>query len=270
MPASPEIRGVLGHKGLAEVLRKLNAQHLGAADDDVDAAGKFHIQLNGIGHGAQNDHDAVHAVVVVIDAGDHAGQTVRHHHLFKEAQQDPEKAGGDPVYVQGFSLPQLHGRILVGGDGAFHDLGEEQDKEGQTEGIVVRLDLFPVHIHQIAYGLQGIEGNADGEEGPGGNLQTYPAQGQETSDVLQGKVQILRHEKDRKNDQDAENKDPLRSLFRLLLKLLFSRLVQGRELFLRFLPYPFHADAALPDQDRQRYGDHDPFAVGQEKEAAEK
>ena len=55
---------------------------------------------------------------------------------------------------------QLRDELTGPHDGTGHQLREETDIEAEIEDVAHRLDAPAIHIHDVADGLEGIEGDA--------------------------------------------------------------------------------------------------------------
>ena len=90
-------------------------------------------------------------------------------------------------------------------DGSGHQLGEEGDEEGVAEEIPLGLHLAPVHVHGIAQGLEGIEGDAHGQDHIKDRLvQGDPAQGEEGLQIVPEKAPVFEEKEDGQVGEKAQ------------------------------------------------------------------
>ena len=160
MPAAPVIVDGQGKIGPAEVLRHPDAHQPGGASGDVNAAGKVHVQLQGIQQHGDGQGGAAEGIVAVQHGLQRNQGPVRNHQLLEIAPEHQHAAVLEAGKVEVVGLIELVCQLVVQADGALDDLGEEGHKQGDFEEVTLRGHLFPVHIHHIAHGLEGVEGNA--------------------------------------------------------------------------------------------------------------
>ena len=164
VPAVPELAQVERLVGISEVLFQLESHQGGDADAQVAVAGEVAVNLQGIAQDAHQvlktriGHGVFENPVVVL------GDIVGYEEFLEHAHDDePEADVGAPV-GHGCRLLKLRQQGAGPGDGACHD----EREEGQVEGILEQAHLVGVlafvHIYGIADGLEGIEGDTDGQQ----------------------------------------------------------------------------------------------------------
>ena len=160
VPPAPVLGDVLGEEGPLEVLGDLHSQHLGHADGDVDAAGEVGVELHGV-----EEHHRQHVEPGVLlrrggelPQGD--GQPVGDDELFAQAPQGPHAAHGDWPGIPAVLGVQGLAQVVIAADGTLDQLGEEGDEEGEPAQTALRGVLAPVHVDEVAHGLEGVEGYA--------------------------------------------------------------------------------------------------------------
>jgi len=57
----------------------------------------------------------------------------------------------------------LVAQIFVFDDGTGDELGEECDEGAEVDEAALHLGVVPVHVDGVAHGLEGVEGDADGQ-----------------------------------------------------------------------------------------------------------
>ena len=60
-------------------------------------------------------------------------------------------------------LIDLVAQVLVLDDGAGDELGKQGDEGAEIDDVPLRPGVSPVHIDGVAHGLEGVEGDADGQ-----------------------------------------------------------------------------------------------------------
>ncbi len=161
MPAPPIFGDILGEKGSDEVFRQGNTQCLGQTDGDVDAAGEIPVNLDGVEAGQHQEGRA--GVLRPLQGGHGHGNPVGHHQLFEVAPEHPLKTEGNLLAVKGMAGSELGGEGIIPGDRSLNQLGEIGDEQSQLGKIPLRGAFAPVHIDDIAHGLEHIEGDAQGQ-----------------------------------------------------------------------------------------------------------
>ena len=190
MPPPPEFGDAPGDIGPLEILVKVEAEHAAKADGHVGVAGEVAVNLQRIAHRPQPREGGGGGVSGKGCVG-HGGQLVGQQHLFGKADEEPVDAFGEvrPVFLP---VEQLVGHRLVLDDGPRHQLGEKGDVQAGVQRVFLHLRVPPGHVEDIAHGLKGEEGDADG--------QRDAHCGQGNAQILQhghGKAKIFEHEQQR-------------------------------------------------------------------------
>ncbi len=163
VPPPPELAGRLGDIGIVEVFQKLEAQHPPQADGHVRVAGEVEVELEGEGGDAQPGPQGG-------EPGPGRGQIhvpqraqgVGKQNLFTRAHGEALDAGGE--LLKGVIPPlQLVVQVLVLDDGPGDELGEQGDEGAEGDDVLLAPGVPPVHVDGVAHGLEGVEGDADGQ-----------------------------------------------------------------------------------------------------------
>ena len=89
-------------------------------------------------------------------------------------------------------MPQVRCHRFVLDDGSGDQLGEHGDEGAEVHHVALDRCVLPVHVDGIAHGLEGVEGNADGQ-GDAQQRDGDPAQGHALRDAQAGEqIQVLR------------------------------------------------------------------------------
>ena len=83
-------------------------------------------------------------------------------HLFAQAGNEPAQTEGDAAGVHS-PVVDLVGHILIADDRACDQLGEEGDVQKNLKIVSLDRHILPIDIDHIAQGLEGEEGDADGQ-----------------------------------------------------------------------------------------------------------
>ena len=182
MPAAPELLRVHRLVGRIEVLGQVEAEEHGDARCDVRVAGEVGIHLQGIAEqGAQVLEAAVQKRILKDAVGEVHGQVVGQDELLEKAVHDPEDGNAKPAAAQVIGLVELLNEFYGAHDGACYQLREKAQIEAKIQEIFHRLNLFPLHVHHVAHGLECEEGDAHGEDdgvdpediGPGEGVEKF-------------------------------------------------------------------------------------------------
>ena len=150
-----------------------------------------------------------------VDRVDIEREAIRDHKLEEEAPEDDEKPLPQIVKAEAVGCFELAEQVSGALDGARDKLGEEGDEERVGEEIPLGLNLAPVHIHGVAEGLEGIEGDAHREQNihrRDARLHVQKFQG--PVQKVNGEVKILEKEEDAEVGDKAQRHDPLFSASR--------------------------------------------------------
>ena len=157
MPAPPEFRRALRRERLVEVLRECHAKQFSAADDNIDTSGKLKVQLDRISDRGEYDKTSVIIFIVSEQMRCEVTESVRYDHLLEQTPDDPEETFIEISHIQRLSGKQRVRSVGISGDGAFHDLGEETQKQGQFAQMLLSGISLPVYVGNVAYRLQRVE-----------------------------------------------------------------------------------------------------------------
>ena len=163
MPPPPELGDRLGDIGVVEVAEELEAQHPAQAHGHVGVAGEVEVQLQGEGHHTQPRPR--HGELVGGQGQDRIPQladVVGQQHLFGQTHGEHLHAGGELLRRVG-AVVHLVGQLLVLDDGAGDELGEQGDEGAEAHQVFGQLRVSPVDVHRVGHGLEGVEGDADGQ-----------------------------------------------------------------------------------------------------------
>ena len=210
MPVAPELRHRGGEKGRCKVFHQVDAQKLCAAHGNGGVAIEIAVDLDGKQQRRQRQIAAGIEIARAIDRVDIERETIRDHKLEEEAPEDDEQPFPQIVKAEAVGCFELAQQVSGAFNGPRHKLGEEGDKQGIGEEIPLGLNLAPVHIHGVAEGLEGIEGDAHREQ----NIHRRDARlhMQKVQSLVQkvnGEVKILEKEEDAKVGDKAQRHDPL-------------------------------------------------------------
>ena len=192
MPAPPELGDRAGDIGVVEVLQKLEAQHPPQAHGHVGVAGEVEVELEGEGQHPQpgpqdGELPGGHGLVGVPQHPDVVGQQ----DLFPQADDEDVDAIGELLHRVA-PLVHLVGQFLVLQDGPGDELGEEGDEGAEVHHAPLDLGIPPVDIHRVGHGLEGVEGDADGQGEAQGGQQVQPEAPEGPGD----EVPVLEEEED--------------------------------------------------------------------------
>ena len=255
MPAPPEIAQGDRKVRPFEVRRERNAHLLRDAGDQIDAAGKVAVLLQGIQQHAQHRHRAAVCPRLRAEDGVHRRQrAVRDDHLLEQAPNHQQKAALQVVPVKGMALPKLRRELIVAPDRSLDELREERDEQRESCRILLRRVLAAVHVDQVAHRLERVERNAQRQQKPQRRC-AKPAE---------HVVRVLEHgENGKVEHQHAEKPDALTTLclgLELLFLFLRHRRLFGPDALLR--PLADAADAQRGQPGGQR-GQQDERQAGQ-------
>ena len=160
MPPAPESGKVGGKERRFEVFRQVQPQEQAHGPGNLGIAGKVEIQLQGIGHGAQNQHGAAVGLVVGEYFIHQYPQHVAHGHQLEQAQghqpQAPHGAGG----VKAVFLFQLGQKRAAPADGALGDGGKKVQEQRTVDEVGLHLTVAPGGIDQVGDGRKAVKTDA--------------------------------------------------------------------------------------------------------------
>ena len=164
MPTGPVLLDVPRKIGPIEVLRHDHAEELAHAQNDVDAAGEVGVEPEGVeDHAQQDPAPSVVGGLGPEQQGQGGSQPIRQDHLLPVAPQHPHQAPAQPVRIEGSPLVEGLREHVVAADGPLDHLGEEGGEEGVLQQVRFRRVLAPLHVDEVADGLEGVEGDAQGQ-----------------------------------------------------------------------------------------------------------
>ena len=163
MPPPPQVGQRVGGKGIIEVLQEVKSKHPAQTDGHVGIAGEVVVQLEDVSHRSQPGKGGGQSVSrhTVGPVGDD-GQLIGQQHLLAQAYNKPGAAGGE-VLPALLPVVDLVGHRLIFDDGAGNKLGKERDVQSHLQRGTLHLSPVPMDVQHIAEGLEGKEGNADGQ-----------------------------------------------------------------------------------------------------------
>ena len=187
MPAPPEVRDGNRQIGAVEVLQKVEAEHTTHADGHVAVPGEVEVNLQGVGQGPQPGHGGGGRVGVEGAVG-HQGHGVGQDALLPKAHDQAGHAVAE-VRPGGDAVVNLQGHGLIADDRPGDELGEEGHVQPHIQHAALGGGFAPVDVDDVAHGLEGVEGDADGQ----GQLYRRHRQAHEPQ-ILAHKAQIFKDE----------------------------------------------------------------------------
>jgi len=210
VPTPPELGNVAGEVGELEVGHQLEAEELGGADGDVGVSGEVAVDLEGEKDGTEDEGRAGKRFGVVETHVDVRRTGVGHDDLLEHAPEDEAHAVAPLRIVKGSGRGDL--REQVGGpfDGARDQLREEGDKSPKGDRVAGGLEVAPIDVNGVGEGLEGVEGNADGQDdlqggGVHGDTEGLPGR----DPVLDEEVGVLEVAEDSEVDGERHPQPPL-------------------------------------------------------------
>ena len=104
----------------------------------------------------------------VVDRFEEKVEPVRYDQLLEEAVQHELKTEDHLSGVEFHFLLQLLSQMRVSGNGALHDVRKIDGVEEEPDRVLFILVSPPVNVQDIAHGGEGIVGNAQRDNDPGG------------------------------------------------------------------------------------------------------
>ena len=251
VPAAPEFSRALRGEGLVEVLRDCHAENLAASDDDIDTAGKFHVQLDRVRDCGHDDETAVVVLVIAKNLIGKKRESVRDHHLLGEAPENAQKALVDIGHLNGCAAEKRFSCIRKSRDRAFHDLREKAQKQSHFAQMLLSRVALPVYIRHVSDGFQGIERNSHGEQ-HSGHRKLSAERTKENIHVLRHEIVVIDVEQNTKQNKDSQPEYFYSLFLKVLLNLAFLFAVSAFLLLLRALrPEIVHPEGDLPGECRR-------------------
>ena len=160
---APKFRGRPGKIGELEILHEVDPQQLGGPPGDIGVTGKIGVNLEGEGHHPHHRPVAVEAGLGVKGIVGQDGAVIRHKNFFKEPHQHQAQAVLDMGIPETGPFFQLRDKIPAPFDGPRHHLGKKGVEGGKGEQIRTRRALAPINIDDVTQRLEGIKGDAHGQ-----------------------------------------------------------------------------------------------------------
>ena len=169
VPPFPEVARRVGLVRRVEVLGQVEAHQHGHTDGNVGVTREVGIHLQRVDEqcgevlksGEQRGvvENAVHEV---------DGEVVAHNQFLGQTVQDPEHGDAELPSAQEEFLVELRHKLVGTHDGTRHQLREEGDIETEVQHVGDMPYLALIYIHQVTDILEGIEGDAHGQQYLGG------------------------------------------------------------------------------------------------------
>ena len=208
MPPSPVLGDATRDVGVIKVFQKFEPEDGAKADRHVGVTAEVVVDLEGVADCSQPGR---HAVQLVDRLGEHfvgdSSQRVGEEDFFGESHDEAFHAIGDLLEVHRAVL-YLIGYVVVLDDRSRHQLGEEGNIEREFVDVPLRLDFLSVNVHDIADGLKGVKGDANGHD----DLDEVDVPVEKRVDVLDKEVEVLEVEQKAQIAQDGEKKQHLLTL----------------------------------------------------------
>ena len=163
MPSAPEFLNGHGNIRIAEVFQEIEAEHPAHADGHVRIAGEVVINLQGV---EQRRRPGIQRAHLLRREGEQTVCGDRQHigknHLFAQAVNKAPEALCE-ILSSRVSILNLRLDVDVAHNRARDQLREEGDVQHQIQQVLLDFDLSSVQVNDIAHGLEGEEGDADGK-----------------------------------------------------------------------------------------------------------
>ena len=163
MPPPPEGAHGVGAVGVVKVLVEPEAEDPPQADGHVGVAGEVEVELE-----SESGHAQPCPSSGELPGGEgqngipQLADVVGQQDLFRQAHHEDLHAGGKLLGGVG-AVVDLVAQIFVFDDGTGDELGEECDEGAEVDEAALHLGVVPVHVDGVAHGLEGVEGDADGQ-----------------------------------------------------------------------------------------------------------
>ena len=192
MPPTPEFRYGVRDVRVVKVLQEFESEDGAESDRHVGVATEVVVDLEGVANRSQPSGHAVQLVDRLVEdfVGD-GSQGVGEKDLLGESHDEAFHAVGYFLEVHG-SVLDLVSYVVVLDDRPCHQLREEGDVESEFVDVLLRLDFLPIDVHNVADGLEGIEGDADGHD----DLDKVDMPAEELINVLDKEVEVLEVEQE--------------------------------------------------------------------------
>ena len=204
MPPPPELGDGTGDIGIVEVAHELKAQHPAQAHGHIGIAGEVKVELKRKGRHAQpgpggGELCRRQGLIGIPQQSQIVGQQ----DLFGQAHHKDLHAGGELFRRMG-TVVDLIPQVLVFDNGARDELWKQGDERTEVDEIFLYPGVAAVHVDGIAHGLEGVEGDADGQ------AQTQPGhEGQPDGGQAPGhKVPVFEKEQQRQVENHGRGHRP--------------------------------------------------------------
>jgi len=163
VPALPELARTRRQVGPVEVLRQPDSEEARESDGHVAVAREVEVDLVGVGVDAEQQdrrRDLGRRFEAAIREGP---QRVGEDHLLDETRGDAHRPVLEVGDADGRRRGELGQQLARPHDRARHQLREEGDVEGEVAQTAGGALAPPVDLERVAHGLEGVEGDADGQ-----------------------------------------------------------------------------------------------------------
>ena len=164
VPATPEVGDVRGKVGIAEVVRKVEAEEACRADGDVAVAREVGIDLEGKEQSAIEQGRTALCIRIGEYLFDDGRTVVGHHNLLHEAPQHLSAPLHGLFAAERARRGELRQHLPRSLDGTRHKLREEGDVGGKADPIALSTDITAIDVNRIAQCLERIEADAYGQK----------------------------------------------------------------------------------------------------------
>ena len=163
MPAPP-ILGNIARKVLADkVFLYAYAQNLRDTDGYVYAAGEVCIELCRIQNSTDENICTRIRLWVTAQRCDRNKQSVSNDELFEITPQDALKSEGYLLKIGLMLGVESFFQISKTRNRPLDEQRKERRKQRNTQYVLLRFDLFPIYVDDVAHGLEGVKRYAEGK-----------------------------------------------------------------------------------------------------------
>ena len=200
MPTSPVFGDAARDVGVIKVLQEFEPENGAESDSHVGIPAEVVIDLEGV---ADRSQPSGHTVQLVDRLDEHfvcyGSQGVSEEDFLSEPHDEAFHAVGDFLKVHR-TVFNLVGYVMVLDDRSSHQLREEGDVESEFVDVSLRLNFLPVDVHNVADGLEGVEGDADGHD----DLDEVDMSSEKFVDIFNKEVEVLKVKQEAQIAQDGE------------------------------------------------------------------
>ena len=219
MPAPPILGDIARKVRADEVFLYAYAQYLRNTDGDIYAAGEVGVELGRVQNRADENIRAGVRLRVAAQSCHGDKQPVGNDKLFEIAPQYALKAEGYLLKIRLMPGKKRVLEIAEARNGALNEQRKERGKQRDAQYVPLRLDLLPVHVDDVADGLEGVERYAERQH----PVDRGNAGRKDRIYVIYKEVCVLERGKYADIGNKREHKYQLAALF----ALLFIRLAPG-------------------------------------------